>query len=173
TTVETMLIGIGGQSERGIDLGCIDPCVGDVGPTWGRDGRSLWFPRVIGPFNDVGGATSAVLWTADLSGGHVRRVTPAGVDPALEEYSAHFLPNGDRVYIQLRNADLHTWVMAVDSRGRVRQLTDQSVDADTFDVSPASHGRSAGLVVFETYGHNRPEGVASAVATVPSSCRTV
>lgn len=178
-TVQVVVIGVDGRGERVIDLGCSDPCAGDVSPTWGPDGRTIWFTRVIGPFDEAtGNAVSAVLWTADLSGRHARRVSRPGVDPRFEEYSAKFLPNGDRVIIRIANpasADdpIRSVLVRVDGKGREVTLTDYSIDADMLDVSPAKSGPTAGLVVFETFGHGPAEGTAQAVATVPSDCRPV
>ena len=102
-SIEVVITGIDGTGERVVDLGCTDPCVGDVAPTWGPDGRTIWFTRVIGPFDDASNAGSAVLWTADVSGRHVQPGDPGRWIGVYEEYAAKFLPNGDRVFIRLAN----------------------------------------------------------------------
>ena len=166
------------QGSACVDLGCTDPCVGDVAPTWGPDGETIWFTRVVGPFDEASNAASAVLWTADLKGRHVRRVSKAGLVGVYEEYAAKFLPNGDRVVVRIQNpttldAPVRSAAVRTDRRGNEVTLTDYAIDADTLDVSPATHGPTKGLVVFETFGHHgAPEGEASAVATVPSDCPT-
>lgn len=175
-SVQVVITGIDGSGEHVVDTGCSDPCEGDVAPTWGPDGRTIWFTRVIGPFSEASNAASAVLWTADLSGRHVHRVTPGG-DGIYEEYSAKFLPNGDRVMIRIANAmtlgePIHSALVRVDRRGKELTVTDYALDGDIFDVSPATHGPTAGLVVFETFGQGAPDGGAQAVATVPSDCRS-
>lgn len=170
--IQVVTIGIDGHGEHVVPLGCQDPCIGDVTPTWGPDGASVWFTRVLGPFDDDDTAASAVLWTADLGGANVHQVSPEGVAGTYEEYSAKFLPNGDRVFLRLRNADLTNILVRVGRDGREHALTDWAISADIFDPSPAKTGPTAGLVVFETYGHGAPEGIAQAVATVPSGCAT-
>jgi hypothetical protein len=176
-SVQVVIIGVDGEGEHVVDLGCTDPCVGDVAPTWGPDGRTIWFTRVVGPFDDAGTAASALLWTADASGRHVRRVSRAGLDGVYEEYAAKFLPNGDRIVIRIANAmtpgdPMHSAAVRADRRGNEVTLTDYALDADILDASPATHGPTVGLVVFETFGHGAPNGGAQAVATVPSDCTT-
>ena len=53
----------------------------------GPHGQEIYFTRVIGPFNDLGGAASAVLWAASLDGSNVHRVSPEGIEPAYEDYA--------------------------------------------------------------------------------------
>jgi hypothetical protein len=50
------------------------------------------------------------------------------------------------------------------------RLTPWSLNADLADVSLATSGPTKNTVVFETYGHGAPDGVASAVATVSATC---
>ena len=168
------MVGIDGRHERVLDLGCKDPCAADLTPNWAPNGKRFWFTRVMGPFTEINdSAVSAVLWSADLSGQRIRRESPQGLDGVYEEYNARFLPNGERVVIRLRNEDITNVLIKVDHSRREHQLTDWPLAADTHDVSPAVNGPTKGLVVFETYGHERPEGVASAVVTVPSDCPTL
>jgi hypothetical protein len=171
--IQVVMIGLDAQDEHVLDLGCHDPCIGDVTPTWGPGGTTVWFTRVLGPFDENDNAASAVLWTADLTGTNIHQVTPDGIAGTYEEYSAKFLPDGDRVFIRLRNADLSNVLVRVDHVGREHVLTDWAISADVFDLSPAATGPTAGLVVFETYGHGAPDGAAQAVATVPSRCATL
>jgi hypothetical protein len=53
---------------------------------------------------------------------------------------------------------------------QVRQLTRWRLDADTPDLSPATHGPTKDLVVFETFGQGPPKGSQSDVANVPATC---
>jgi hypothetical protein len=71
----------------------------------------------------------------------------------------------------VRNRDIKSAVfrMRPDS-SHVRQLTPWRLDADLPDVSPATHGPTKDLVVFETFGHGPPEGSQQDVATVPATC---
>ena len=129
--------------------------------------RHLTFTRVVGPFDQPGGsARSAVLWTANLDGSHVRRLSQPGIDGVYEDYRARFLPDGRTVtFIRVRNEPFNSAVFTMDVKTRrVRQLTPWELDADTHDVS------SRGVVAFETFGHGPPEGQSANVATVPVDC---
>ena len=169
------LVGVDGRGERVLDLGCTDPCASDNIPNWTPDGRHVTWTRVVGPFDPVTeDAQSAVLWIADLHGRHVRRLSPPGVDPAYEETDAEFAPGGYLILLRLARIDgeIKSAILRRDLDGRhERQLTPWSVDADLPDPSPARWGPTRDLVVFETFGHGPPEGVAQAVATVPATCR--
>ena len=74
------------------------------------------------------------------------------------------------VFLRIRNSDITSAAFRRDPNGHVTQLTRYSLDADTLSVSPAASGPSKDLVVFETFGHGAPDGVAAAVATVPATC---
>jgi hypothetical protein len=43
------------------------------------------------------------------------------------------------------------------------------LEADTADLSPATHGPTKDLVAFETFGHGPPEGAQPDVATAPAT----
>ena len=58
-----------------------------------------------------------------------------------------------------------------DPNGHITQLTPYSLDADELFVSPAAGGPSKNMVVFETFVHGAPDGIAPAVATVPATCQ--
>src|SRR3954470_3334258 len=67
-----------GTRDHPIDLGCVDPCVATVAPTWLSNSK-LAFTRVDGPFDPVAGfAASAVLWSSRIDGSDVRRVSQPG-----------------------------------------------------------------------------------------------
>lgn len=170
-TTDIVVVNTDGTGEHVLPLGCVDPCAADVSPTWGPDGNHVYFSRVVGPFDQPNGsARSAVLWRSRLNGTGLTRITPPGVDPTYEEYLASFAPAGYMIFLRIRNADIKSAAFRMDPGGRVTQLTDYSLDADELSVSPAAKGPSKDLVVFETFGHGAPEGVAAAVATVPATC---
>jgi Tol biopolymer transport system component len=162
-----------GSGERVLDTGCVDPCVDDIGPTWGPDGRHVVFTRVVGPFdrpNDS--AASAVLWSEDLGGGHLRRLSEPGIDGVYEDYRAHWIRDGRTMtFTRVRNDPFNSAEFAMDvAASASHQLTPWEIDADVYDVSRASRGPTKGVVAFETFGHGPPDGESSNVATVPANC---
>jgi TolB protein len=166
------LVRTNGRDEHIVALGCTEPCAVDLSPTWTPDGRHVVFTRVVGPFDGPNdSAASAVMYTADLDGRHVRRFSERGIDGVFEDYRATFAPSGYVVFVRLRNSDIHSAVfrMSPDAT-HVRRLTSWQLDADLPVISPASTGPSKDLVVFETYGQGPPDGVAQAIATVPANC---
>ena len=165
-----------GSGERTIDTGCVDPCADDINPTWAPDGRHVVFTRVVGPFDQPNdSARSAVLWSTDLAGGHLRRISQRGIDGAYEDYRARWTPDGRTVtFTRIRNDPFNSAEFAMDANGaHVRQLTPWELDADIYDLSQARAGRTKGLIAFETFGHGPPEGQSSNVATVPAGCRSL
>ena len=169
--VDIVVIGIDGSDERVVDFGCTSPCIDDVIPTWDPTGTQIYFTRVIDPQNELGWV--AGLWAANLDGTGAHSITPAGLDPRFEDYGATFLPSGEMVFLRYDNVELVSALFRHDPDGVDHQLTDWAIDADIHDVSPATTGPSAGLVVFETYGHGAPDGVAQAIGTVPAYCATL
>jgi Tol biopolymer transport system component len=165
-----------GSGERVLDTGCVDPCADDVGPTWAPDGRHVVFTRVVGPFDQPNNsARSAVLWSEDLHGGHLRRLSQPGIDGAYEDYRAHWTPGRRTItFTRVRNAPFDSAEFAMHADGtHARQLTPWELDADIYDLSQARTGPTKGLIAFETFGHGAPEGGSSNVATVPSNCPNV
>ena len=67
----------GSGPERVIDTGCADSGAAKIIPGWTHDGRHITFSRVVGPLVN-GNAASAVLYTADLDGSHIRRLSEPG-----------------------------------------------------------------------------------------------
>jgi TolB protein len=169
------IVGTDGSGERILDLGCTSPCGADLTPTWTPDGRHLVFTRVFGPFDQPNdSAASAVLWRTDLHGSTPRRVSQRGIDGVYEDYKASFRPDGDLIFVRVRNIDGHNALFRMHpNRTGLHQLTPWSLDADLPSVSPALAGPTRNLVVFETYGHGAPDGKVQRVATVPSNCGTV
>jgi len=173
---EIVLMRADGSGERVLDTGCVDPCVDDIEPTWAPDGRHVVFTRVIGPFDQANdSARSAVLWSEDLDGGHLRRLSEPGIDGAYEDYAARWTPDRRTItFTRIRNEPFNSaeFAMTADSR-HVRQLTPWELDADIYDLSQAEQGPTKGLIAFETFGHDPPPGESSNVATVPSDCRNL
>jgi Tol biopolymer transport system component len=162
-----------GGNERVLDTDCVDPCADDIGPTWAPDGRHVVFTRVVGPFDKSGeSATSAVLWSEDLHGGHLRRLSEPGIDGAYEDYRARWTPDGRTItFTRVRNEPFNSAEFAMDANStHARQLTPWELDADIYDVSQAGRGPTKGMLAFETFGHGAPEGESSNVATVPANC---
>jgi Tol biopolymer transport system component len=164
-----------GTGERALDLGCDDPCIGVEAITWTPDGRHLVYGRVDGPIDPAtGDAVSELLYTSGLHGGRQIRISVPGIEKHYGETRPSFAPDGSLVFLRLRNSNDGIAIFHADADGRhARQLTPWSLYADLPDASPAVRGPSAGLVVFETFGQNLPDGVGQAVATVPMDCRTV
>jgi Tol biopolymer transport system component len=165
--VGIMLMDADGSHQHAVDLGCADPCDSDQIPGWTPDGHHITFTRVVGPFDQVNGsARSAVLQVADLDGRHVHRLSQRGIDGAYEDYRARFLPGRRTMtFVRVRNADIRSAVFTMDVRARrVRQLTPWELDAEHAEPS------SRGLVAFETFGHQVPDGSSQDIATVPAQC---
>jgi Tol biopolymer transport system component len=173
---EVMLIDERGQDEHVVDLGCADPCDVDVAPSWTSDGQRIVFTRIVGPFDQVNdSARSAVLHTANPDGTDVQRLSEPGIDGAYEDYHARFAPDGSYLtFVRIRNADIKAAVFRMDADGsHIRQLTPWELDGDLPDLSPATHGATKDLVVFETFGHGAPDGKAQDIATVPATCTSL
>ena len=172
-STQIMIVGADGRGAHVVDLGCVDPCAADLDPSWTPSGRRIVFTRVVGPFDQINqSARSAVLHTANLDGSGVRRLSQPGIDGMFEDYHARFAPGGRYlIFVRIRNRDIHSAVFRMGADGsQVRQLTRWRLDADTPDLSPATHGPTKDLVVFETFGHGPPEGSQSDVASVPATC---
>lgn len=168
-TTQIIVADVEGTSESVLDLGCEDPCAVDLSPAWTPNGRALVFTRVKGPFDEAG-AASAVLWKVNLHSGAVTRFSQVGIDGTYEDYFASFAPRGYVVFMRTRNADFVNAIFRMRRDGtHVVQLTPWSLNADIPDVSPATSGPTEDLVVFETYGHDTPDGVSQAVATVSAA----
>jgi Tol biopolymer transport system component len=165
-----------GRHTRTLDFGCVDPCLVDASPTWTPDGHHIVFTRVLGPVDEsTGAAASAVLWIANAHGGNAHRFSEPGIDGIYEDGYAHFSPHRDYVIFERLNVELDAAAVfrMKPNATDVQQLTPWDLGADLPNISPARHGHTEDLVVFETYGHNTPEGVTQNIATVPATCTSV
>jgi Tol biopolymer transport system component len=170
---EILLVNVHDGRARVVPTGCTDPCADDIVPSWGPDGHQLLFTRIVGPFDpQTGNAVSAVLYSEDLHGGGLRRVSEPGIDGAFEEYRPRFAPDGrSMVMVRIDNATGHAAVFRMDaSGGPARQLTDWTLDGDDPDFSPARSGPTKNLVVFETNSGPMPGFRSTDLATVPAFC---
>lgn len=172
-STQIIIVGADGRGEHVLDLGCVDPCAVDLDPSWTLSGRRIVFTRVVGPFDLVNdSARSAVLHTANLDGTGVRRLSEPGIDGVFEDYHARFAPGSKYLtFVRVRNRDIKVAVFRMRPDGsQVRQLTPWRLGGDLADVSPATHGPTKDLVVFETFGTGPPEGSQQDIATVPATC---
>ncbi|MEP9382328.1 hypothetical protein [Nocardioides sp. KR10-350] len=164
------VVGIDGDHERILDLGCADPCIDDQSPTWAPDGRHLLFTRVLGPYiPETDSFASVVLMSADLSGHRITRVSPPGIDGVYEDYGATFAPDGTMYFLRVRDSDALHAAFRRSPGGHVQRLTPWSLDVDEVSVSPARRGPTNARVVFET---GTSGGRSAAVATVDGRCRS-
>lgn len=170
------LVDSGGGNERMLDLGCTDPCAADTGATWTPIAGRIAYSRVVGPFDGPGdSARSAVLWTSNLDGSDRQRLSEPGIDGTYEDYFARYSPDGTYiVFTRVRNKPFNSAVFRMNPDGTgTRRLTPWKIDADLADLSPATSGRTRGLIVFETFGHGAPKGKTQNVATVPANCASL
>jgi Tol biopolymer transport system component len=176
-TSEIALVRAHGQNEHSLDLGCVDPCMADLTPTWLPAGDRIAFTQVLGPEDPVThNAASAVFHTARPNGSHVRRLSQPGIEGKFEDYRARFSPDGSYVVFERLRLDTDASALfRMDADGsHVRRLTPWKLEADTQDLSLATHGPTKDLVAFETYGHGGPpRGKSQNIATVPSTCAPV
>jgi len=174
---DVFVIDADGSNEHMLDVGCVDPCVAVLEPSWSADGTRLLFTPIYGPFDQVNGsATSAVLWSANLDGSDLQRVSPPGIDGVYEDYHARYAPDGSYlVFVRVSNEQDQVAQFRMNSDGtHVRQLTPWDLNADTADLSQATSGPTKDLLVFESYGHGEaPPGSVEDVQTVPTTCPTV
>lgn len=173
SSVDVVLTDSRGRHERVIDLGCVDPCAGDLSPSWTADGKRIVFTRVIGPFDLVNdSAHVAALYTAKPDGSDVQRLSEPGIDGVGEDARARFAPDGSYLtFVRVRNADLKSAIFRMNADGsHVRQLTPWGIN-DLPDLSLARKGPTRDLVVFETVD-DAPSAVAN-IATVPATCTSL
>jgi Tol biopolymer transport system component len=164
-----------GTHDHAIDVGCVEPCVAVVAPTWMSNGR-LAFSLVLGPFDDETGTAAAVqMWSARLDGSGLRRISPPWIDGKYEQSYLRVAPDGSYVtFERLRLSDFHSALFRSRPGGsHVQQLTPWAISAEVNDLSTASHGPTKNLIVFESYGRGDPEQTFADIATVPSTCHSL
>jgi Tol biopolymer transport system component len=170
------LVDADGSDEQILDLGCVDPCVADLTPSWLPGGERFAFTRVVGPFDGPdGAASSAVLQTVTTEGADIERFSPPGIDGVFEDYHPRFSPDDSYfVFLRVRNDPFDFAVFRADADfSNIRRLTPWNLNADLPDLSLATSGPTEDLVVFETYGHGAPKGETQNVGTVPTTCPSV
>jgi Tol biopolymer transport system component len=169
--VQIVLVDVRRGTERVIDTGCVDPCALDLQPGWMPDGRHITFTRVR--FDAITQTfVSALLFSEDLYGRGLRRLSEPGIDGIYEEQGARFAPDGRSAVIErTRSADSQIAVFRVKFDGRpATQLTDWSLGADQADYSPARRGPTRDMVVFDTNDFLVDPPPFSDIAVVPATC---
>ncbi len=171
-TATIHLVRPSGVGDHVVDVGCVDPCIAALSPTWLSNNR-LAFTLVSGPFDAHQNAASAVLWTAHTDGTDVRRLSPAGIDGAYEEYYARSSRDGTYlIFDRVRNADGTRALFRTTPDGSSsHQLTPWHIAADVTDLSTAANGPTKDLIVFESYGRGDPDATFADIATVPATCQ--
>lgn len=161
-----------GADDHAVDVGCVDPCVAALSPTWLSNNR-LAFTLVSGPFDPVtSNAASAVLWTARPDGSDLQRFSPTGIDGLYEEYFARSSRDSSYLtFLRVRNADgTRAMFRTAPNGSATRQLTPWHIGADIDDLSTANNGPTKDLIVFESSGRGDPNATFYDIATVPATC---
>jgi Tol biopolymer transport system component len=124
--------------------------------------NGLFDPTVVG---------FALLFSTDLRGRRLRRLSEPGIDGVYEDNAARFSPDGrSAVVARIRSADLKIAVFRLDlDRRPAKQLTDWSLGADEPDYSPVRSGPTKDLLVFGTFQGPEP-GPFGDIATLPAFC---
>ena len=155
-----------------VDTACgtTPDCAGAMGPTWSFDGSRVLFTLVMAPID--GSDPTAGLYSVDLGGGDLQRVSSPTLAPGTAELTAKFSPGG-RVRVFLREETIagvrRSAVFKTDAHGsRAQQMTPWRLDADRPSISPAQSGPTAGLVVFDASDDSSPGG--RDVALMPLAC---
>ena len=161
-----------GRQDDMVDVGCSEPCVAAIGPTWLTNTR-LSFALVKAPFGQPNdSASSAVLWTSRRDGTHVRRLSRPGIDGVYEDLWAHRAPDGSYLtFLRRRNADLKSALFRMRPDGtHEQQLTPWDISADVNDLSTARLGPTKDLLVFDSYARGGSETSFVDIGTVPATC---
>jgi Tol biopolymer transport system component len=165
-----------GARDHAVDVGCVDPCVAVASPTW-LSNKRLGFTVVSGPFDDqTGTAASAVLWSANLDGSGVRRISQHGIDGTYEDSRAYLAADHDYLtFSRIRTAD-GRWALfrARPDGSHPQQLTPWDLSAaEVYDLSTARSGPTEDLIVFESYGRGDFDATFADIATVPATCASL
>ncbi len=159
---EIAVVNLDGSDERSL-LSCVDPCLGNAGPTWSPDGGTIGFDGAEGPTDDY---PNGVCYIAllDLGSGEVNRIlempecfSDAPPNDLAAGIYMRFSPDGDRIVFQGEGPQGTAIFTATIDGEDVRQLTewglgarpDWSPDGDWIafmSVQPADHpGQSVSL----------------------------
>ena len=164
-----------GTGDRAVDVGCVDPCVAALSPTW-LSSREIAFTLIKGPFDPTtDSAASAVLWSSRLDGSHLRRLSAPGIDGTFEDYYLRVSSDGSYVtFRRLANAAGKAAIFRMDrDGGDLHQLTPYAINAEVNDLSTAENGPTKDLVVFESFGRGDPVATFGDLATVPTTCTSL
>ncbi|WP_457098769.1 TolB family protein [Microbacterium sp. P5_E9] len=178
TTDQGSDIGIVHIAEPGVvtivDTGCrtTPDCAGAVRPTWSFDGSRVLFTRVMAPIDGSGVAASAALYSVNLDGSDLQRVSSPDLAQGTEEGEVKFSPDGRRrVFVRVTSiGGVRMFaIFKSDADGsHARQMTPWELDAGRPSISPAVSGSTAGLVVFDV-ADDRSVGSRD-VALMPLAC---
>ncbi len=172
-TADIYVIRASGGGERHLNLGCSGNCLGDDKPTWISPHRIAFTHFVEDAAYPDGYA--GILVAANLDGSHVRQLTPSRDDGKYEDAYARLSSNGR--YFVFNRYDIvndRVAVFRIQRNGtHARQLTPWDLEAQLPHLSPATHGPTKNLVVFQTYGEGNPTGSSRDLATVPSTCKSL
>jgi WD40-like Beta Propeller Repeat len=163
-----------GRRDHVLDVGCTDPCVAALSPTW-MSNRRIAFTRLVGPFDgQTGAAAAAALWSVRNDGTRMRRLSGRGIDGRFEESYLHV--SQDRRFQTFRRVRSATGDAAIFRRdlpsGRLTRLTPWALRAEVEDLSTARRGPTKNLLVFESFGRGDPDATFVDLATVPATCRS-
>ena len=174
-TATVHLVRPDGSGDHLVDVGCVDPCVAALSPTWLSDHR-IAFTLIKGPFDaTTDAAASAALWSVRLDGSHLRRLSPAGIDGKFEDYYLRVSRDGSYVtFRRLSDAAGAAALFRMDrDGGDLHQLTPYAINAEVNDLSTAEHGPTKDLMVFESFGRGDPAATFGDLATVPTTCTSL
>ncbi len=172
--VETIrLVHPDGRDDHALDLGCVDPCDAVASPTW-LSKRRIAFTRVVNgtPDPDTGSVT---LYTAQIDGQNVRRLSEPGTDGVYEDGYLRAAPDHSYLtFVRRRIADESAALfrMAPDGSHR-RQLTPYGLGIDINDLSTARQGPTKDLLVFDAGGRGDTTKSFVDLGTVPATCRSL
>ncbi len=162
-----------GGAERALDLGCSGNCLGDDKPTW-ISAHRIAFTHFVADESYPDGY-AGILFAANLDGSHVRQLTPSRDDGKYEDAYARLSPNG-RYFVFNRYDIVNDRVAAFRMQRNgthARQLTPWDLEAQLPHLSPATHGPTKNLVIFQTFGEGNPTGSSRDLATVPTTCKSL
>ena len=131
---EIAIVSMDGSEERSL-LECVDPCLGNGGPAWSPDGRTIGFDGAEGPTaeHESGLCYFALL---DLESGEVTRILEfphclSGGEGSELTWAAYmqFSPDGEQIVFQGGGSQGTAVFTASVAGGDVRQLTEWGLGA--------------------------------------------